>query len=1026
MNDITKLNLSFFGVDDELKNDDNSIYTTNINSTNFPILNYDYKTFTNNSSAIDVSGYNLKVDYNYQQQPIDIGTSNFSFINGEIHTTNYETNKYSNISTFFKNNRPWGAYFAEDYRNNNLFDISGNNRHATTTGTIYSCNLMGNGASSNIHYITGNTSSTITFPSGSVPTNFTILSLTRYNYGINKRIITATTGNFLHGHWEGLRGVAFYNNGWKTPQTSIGILNDWCCCIGKNGGSTPNNIIIDGVGRGNATGGDGNRTLTINNNPYTDYSDWAMSAVIIWDKHLADNDMVLLNDLINDYKSGVVNPRIFFPVYDYKYPILKNLDGTPINPVAWYKFDDNATKMLLDSSGNGNNLINNGATYDTTNLIRGNGSISFDGTLTKYTSLPFIPFHTYINNQGITFSLWVSLANTNGLAYRRIFAFFANGTNNNNNYIAIINFIGTRDYYFEINNGITYASTSRIITNVNLNTFYHIVWSISKTGVWTIYLNGSQIYSQSHLTSSTYLSTNVNNYFSKGADADLANFAGNIDDFRIYDRILTQEQVSQLYYGCHIDKSYPIIKRNGTTLNPLVWYKFDTSTNLGLDAMGNHNLTNNNSVGYNSIDTVKGTGSASFNGTNQFLSKSPAFNLNSKDFSICGWFKRTENGRNDMFLQLGTGATNALLHLAITTENKLQFAFYANDLISTSSYLDAGYWVHLVFTYKTGTRIRKIYRNGIQVANDTSTGELLTDNLFRLGTWPTAYYKGLMDDFRIYEYELTATEIQELYRGRVEVLRTLTNYPSYLNNKTVYSYTPTSVIYNDLSKFADNVDYLVEALPISSFQIKKNSKKFKFRIPNFTDLKLTNKAKLVIESITIPNIISKSFISSKCVNNIIFKIQGINNNLIYDSSFKNSGNSIIFSAPINKFTNGYGTTYSTQNLPDKLGVLLKHRIQTNNVYTFINPNPKLLYNFNITQDFIDNGEFIFELIYDIGSCLKNSEYEDEFIYVPQSLNNNDKDEFEKFMVKFLIMDENYDENIYNEKKLLNTINKLLL
>jgi hypothetical protein len=42
-----------------------------------------------------------------------------------------------------------------------------------------------------------------------------------------------------------LRGACFYD-GWKTGSTfSIGILTDWLCCIGKNSGTTPNNILFE-------------------------------------------------------------------------------------------------------------------------------------------------------------------------------------------------------------------------------------------------------------------------------------------------------------------------------------------------------------------------------------------------------------------------------------------------------------------------------------------------------------------------------------------------------------------------------------------------------------------------------------------------------------------------------------------------------------------------------------------------------------------------------------------------------------
>ena len=82
-------------------------------------------------------------------------------------------------------------------------------------------------------------------------------------------------------------------------------------------------------------------------------------------------------------------------------------------------------------------------------------------------------------------------------------------------------------------------------------------------------------------------------------------------------------------------------------------------------------------------------------------------------------------------------------------------------------------------------------------------------------------------------------------------------------------------------------------------------------------MKLSQKAKLVIESITIPNVLSQSFLQSKNVNNIVLKLMNIPNNNIWDSSGKGKGSSIIFSSPVLLNTQGYGITYSATNLPVK-------------------------------------------------------------------------------------------------------------
>ena len=123
---------------------------------------------------------------------------------------------------------PWGIYSASNYSDGILYDSSGNNRNAICSGVTLG-NSSGNGASVSIPYLYGSTSSTIDWPTGSIPANFTICSITRYTGHNNKqRILRGTNKNFLHGHWgagvwvgEGRAGVAVYNSEFKTNTPCV-------------------------------------------------------------------------------------------------------------------------------------------------------------------------------------------------------------------------------------------------------------------------------------------------------------------------------------------------------------------------------------------------------------------------------------------------------------------------------------------------------------------------------------------------------------------------------------------------------------------------------------------------------------------------------------------------------------------------------------------------------------------------------------------------------------------------------------
>jgi len=137
-------------------------------------------------------------------------------------------------------------YFAEDYDALSptvLPNYISNGRDATLSGTITKTTASGNGATGSITFISGGTGATISFPAGSIPATFTILGLTRYNGASKKRILQSSSENWLHGHWDGRRGVAYYE-GWKNIS-SIGTQDDWLCIIGKNVGATSGNILVN-------------------------------------------------------------------------------------------------------------------------------------------------------------------------------------------------------------------------------------------------------------------------------------------------------------------------------------------------------------------------------------------------------------------------------------------------------------------------------------------------------------------------------------------------------------------------------------------------------------------------------------------------------------------------------------------------------------------------------------------------------------------------------------------------------------
>ena len=112
----------------------------------------------------------------------------------------------------------WFCPGAFDLASGTWRDCSGNGNTAALSGSgLAEWRGAGHGATSEVLALSGTTSTVIAF-GPVIPSAFTVCSVTRYTGGAKGRILNGDVKNWLHGHWNGNAGVAFYE-GWKTPYT---------------------------------------------------------------------------------------------------------------------------------------------------------------------------------------------------------------------------------------------------------------------------------------------------------------------------------------------------------------------------------------------------------------------------------------------------------------------------------------------------------------------------------------------------------------------------------------------------------------------------------------------------------------------------------------------------------------------------------------------------------------------------------------------------------------------------------------
>lgn len=200
--------------------------------------------------------------------------------------------------------QPWAKYSATNLLNNVLPDESGNGRNAVTVGVTLATST-GNGAAVNLTVCRGLTNSTIVFPDGSIPSQYTICCLCRYsNVATARRIVSGNVNdNYSFGHYLSERGTVF-DGAYATSRTSVGTLTDWLgvCIVRGSSVPIPNNILLNGIPSGTAlitsmvVG-----KMAVNTNRFGQNSEFELAHVLIWNQALTSVELNAVAGAFNTY-----------------------------------------------------------------------------------------------------------------------------------------------------------------------------------------------------------------------------------------------------------------------------------------------------------------------------------------------------------------------------------------------------------------------------------------------------------------------------------------------------------------------------------------------------------------------------------------------------------------------------------------------------------------------------------------------------------------------------------------------------
>jgi hypothetical protein len=204
--------------------------------------------------------------------------------------------------------------------------------------------------------------------------------------------------------------------------------------------------------------------------------------------------------------------------------------------------------------------------------------------------------------------------------------------------------------------------------------------------------------------------------------------------------------------------------------DPIAWYPFDGNAN---DASGNgYNATLNGG----SYVTGQIGQAVSLNGSSNYVSLPSGIVSNLGDFSIATWVYLNSSSSWNRVFDFGTGTSvNMFLTPQNGSTNAVRFAITtggngSEQQITGSSALPTGTWTHVAVT-KSGNTGR-LYVNGSQVGSNSSMtlspsglGNTNQNWLGRSQYSSDPYLNGRIDDFRIYNRALSASEVSNLASG---------------------------------------------------------------------------------------------------------------------------------------------------------------------------------------------------------------------------------------------------------------------
>ena len=439
-------------------------------------------------------------------------------------------------------------------------------------------------------------------------------------------------------------------------------------------------------------------------------------------------------------------------------------------PVGHWRMDEKTGQYANDVSGSGNTgTLGTGssadasdATWKSSAYCKSGACLSFDG-VDDYVSV------ATITNDTITMSAWIKTTTASGEGF-----IIANtlGTYSSPCHAALGRYINNAIFRIGyISTAYRYIIGTKIINDGN----WHYIVGISDENGSRLYVDGVADGTSAYKASDAPNPDKTRIGVHPNTSGYERYFNGLIDDVRIYNYARTPAQIAWDY-----NRGAPIAhwqmndgQDTATTCNGTTSVVKDSMTNLSVGQAGNPGrLVNPDASPATTSMWSEGKYGCgiSFDGVDDYVSVGNGASLNSAK-TISAWIKTNSHDTSQSIFQKKQSDTGGQYYnLSISSADNIAFyvngAIAGNGIYSSADSIVIGSWHHVVGTYDGS--VLKLYIDGVSAATNVNlvAGDYSNSDSAFIGVHPNLVaqkFNGLIDDVRIYNYALTATQVKTLF-----------------------------------------------------------------------------------------------------------------------------------------------------------------------------------------------------------------------------------------------------------------------